>query len=798
MQVKLFLRKTAATVLAVAMLISAFAVSADMFTAKASGAADGQYYLYIDVKMSDDAITNALYYIVKYKPNNGTGAEVTMKSSVDNQDLKGEYTKGLWIDGWPTAVTFHYNCSMVNHKLAYDAIAYVNSTGESSGVPVAHIDGAVSESGSSNVVSEDAFTMYTGIEPYASNITFTSSDASLQLDGVSSKSLSLQTSAVDQYGVTYSNENFDSMTISKCSYNPEAISLSTTSETSAVLTASADAHIAASGVNTQDVIVTSKWKSSAKETSKDISLKIEDEKYTPSFKFYKTNTDSINYPTLVTVPGTATYYGDVPAVPDAAIGTDSYYTLSYHYLNGAYNMKPVTNSDSYVMSYTKGEHSFTSYPTTPASCTSAGVNTLTCTCGYSKTESVAAYGHSYTTTVVKPTCTEKGYTKHTCSRCGNTYNDNYITALGHDYVTTVVQPTCTAKGYTLHTCSRGDSSYADTYVDALEHNYTSQITKEPTCTEDGTIKYVCSRCGNSYTETIKATGHKYTSVVTAATCEKGGYTTHTCSVCKDTYVDDYTTALGHDKVLYNTAPIDQTSGSLYCRCSRCNKYYAVTANADGTYTAGTTEMSTASDAKRNSSAVPAPAFNMYTDPCGYKYTGRGAGLKIDDGTYTDANTTQSTRFAASVLLPEGVDYSFASTQGNVITDFGFVYSQVDLLSGNMGNLVIGTQNVYKMSVRDKNTGTFNGSNWGGVTAHSTDAGTVFTFNLVIGIKAMNWNTDYCARAYITYNYSGFPFTVYDYSYSARNVASIAKKIVASTTETEASKAYFQTKVIDNL
>ena len=47
-----------------------------------------------------------------------------------------------------------------------------------------------------------------------------------------------------------------------------------------------------------------------------------------------------------------------------------------------------------------------------------------------------AYGenhsHDYTDTVTAPTCTEKGYTTHTCP-CGDTYTDDETAALGHSY-----------------------------------------------------------------------------------------------------------------------------------------------------------------------------------------------------------------------------------------------------------------------------------------------------------------------------------------------------------------------------
>ena len=41
--------------------------------------------------------------------------------------------------------------------------------------------------------------------------------------------------------------------------------------------------------------------------------------------------------------------------------------------------------------------------------------------------------HTYTSVVTDPTCTKKGYTTHTCSKCGDSYKDSYVSATGHDY-----------------------------------------------------------------------------------------------------------------------------------------------------------------------------------------------------------------------------------------------------------------------------------------------------------------------------------------------------------------------------
>ena len=80
------------------------------------------------------------------------------------------------------------------------------------------------------------------------------------------------------------------------------------------------------------------------------------------------------------------------------------------------------------------------------------------------------------------------------------------TAHEHSYTAVVTPPTCTEKGYTTHTCSCGDS-YVDTYTDALGHDWDSgTVTKEPTATETGIRTYTCTRCNETKTETIPATG----------------------------------------------------------------------------------------------------------------------------------------------------------------------------------------------------------------------------------------------------------------------------------------------------
>ena len=74
---------------------------------------------------------------------------------------------------------------------------------------------------------------------------------------------------------------------------------------------------------------------------------------------------------------------------------------------------------------------------------------------------VEEHQHSYTETVVAPTCETGGYTKHVCS-CGDSYTDNATDPLGHTYEQTGhADASTSAEGWTEYTCSRCGASYRD-------------------------------------------------------------------------------------------------------------------------------------------------------------------------------------------------------------------------------------------------------------------------------------------------------------------------------------------------
>ena len=144
----------------------------------------------------------------------------------------------------------------------------------------------------------------------------------------------------------------------------------------------------------------------------------------------------------------------------------------------------------------------------------------------------------YVTETVSATCEEGGFTKHTCSRCGDSYTDNQSQPLGHNYIMVTKEATCTEFGMTVYTCQVcGYEHTEENGAYPTGHNYSNFIVKAATCTEDGERRYVCDKCGDEYTETIAAPGHSY--AITDSASENGKTTrVYTCTICGDSYTQE--------------------------------------------------------------------------------------------------------------------------------------------------------------------------------------------------------------------------------------------------------------------
>ncbi len=185
-------------------------------------------------------------------------------------------------------------------------------------------------------------------------------------------------------------------------------------------------------------------------------------------------------------------------------------------------------------------------------------------CGETKVEITPAPGHKYTDTVVLPTCAEKGYTSHVCSKCGDNYIDNETeptgehswdkelsctsahtctvcstveAALGHSHkLIKSTEATCTSPATETYKCERCDDSYVVVISDALGHNI-EKVT--PTEEDIGNCLFVqhyeCIRCkADVVGETVEH--HTYVaSIVKEATCQNKGTKKYVCSDCTHSY-----------------------------------------------------------------------------------------------------------------------------------------------------------------------------------------------------------------------------------------------------------------------
>ena len=300
--------------------------------------------------------------------------------------------------------------------------------------------------------------------------------------------------------------------------------------------------------------------------------------------------------TSVTVPDSVTSIGDyafedctgltsiIVLTPDCEFGSHivERNVKIYGFANSTANKYADSNGNEFIeiyCNYYSMEHDYESKILTQPTCTKKGVTRYTCSrCGYSydeeNIEALGDLGHNYFSKVIKqPTCTAKGTTRYICSYCGDYYDKENISALGHNYVSKVLtQPTCTENGTTRYTCSRCGDTY-DVEVDAMggTHNYVSNVLAQPTCTEKGITRYTCSRCGDSYDKNdIAALGHNYVSkVLTQPTCTQKGVTRYTCTRCNNYYDKKDIEELGHDtKIVERVEPTLTEDGFYRVECQR--------------------------------------------------------------------------------------------------------------------------------------------------------------------------------------------------------------------------------------
>lgn len=139
------------------------------------------------------------------------------------------------------------------------------------------------------------------------------------------------------------------------------------------------------------------------------------------------------YYTIVRVSGSNTGGGSHFVLLDNALSKETGTLYCYDSFSDRGSVQPqllsrysIHNGGHVYMGNNTHTHSYSSSVTKSPTCTATGTRTYKCSCGASYTEAIPVKGHNYKNQVIAPTLTEKGYTLHTCSACGNSYKDAYV------------------------------------------------------------------------------------------------------------------------------------------------------------------------------------------------------------------------------------------------------------------------------------------------------------------------------------------------------------------------------------
>ena len=261
--------------------------------------------------------------------------------------------------------------------------------------------------------------------------------------------------------------------------------------------------------------------------------------------------------------------------------------------------------DSYVDNYIDATgHDLDDWTTlVPATCTKDGEERRDCkSCEHYETQTIKAIGHDYEDVITYPTCSERGFTTHTCTNCEDMYIDSYVRVTDHtddgtgicadcgkpcDHIHTynlkltdekylASSATCNAPAVYFYSCACGVIGIETfKHGTALGHDNESE-TVSASCTENGYSYNVCSRCGYESITTIYATGHKlsdYDSYIEAS-CESNGSCSGYCDSCNE-YITTTISATGH--IASEITFSDKYCGTQklgYSSCTICNEVIA--------------------------------------------------------------------------------------------------------------------------------------------------------------------------------------------------------------------------------
>ena len=232
--------------------------------------------------------------------------------------------------------------------------------------------------------------------------------------------------------------------------------------------------------------------------------------------------------------------------------------------------------------------------------------------------------HAYETVVTAPTCTEIGFSTHTCTICGDSYEDSYADLKPHSWgesgcgdpaICTVCGLEVPAVGHILILESCTDPLVCQVCgesFDAIGHNWAGATCLAPqTCTvcgktegdladhrwtaacgsvrscgvcgfSDGAVmehNWIDATCtGSKYCTNCSETegdplGHSYEETVIEPSCTGEGYTEYWCTRCGDWYQENLQAPLGHNYQQTVIAPSCTNEGYTEYLCARCGDWY---------------------------------------------------------------------------------------------------------------------------------------------------------------------------------------------------------------------------------
>ena len=252
----------------------------------------------------------------------------------------------------------------------------------------------------------------------------------------------------------------------------------------------------------------------------------------------------------------------------------------------SYVYSGIEKSTSFSITVSACTHNYSSTVVKAATCGETGTRRYTCSiCGNTYDETIAKTStHNFGdwTTATAATCSKDGSKTRKCTICG--YADSQvIKATGHKYVDTIVAPTTKTQGYTIHTCSVCGHSYNDTYTDPIAPNIRIDfpLVKEDLTMNSKSTAYFAVTGNTDYDYTLECSYDKKIVSVTLNENENNGYYSYSVTL-KPVSVGECNLKIDLviDGVVYSTKILPIT---VTCDHSYRTEHFAPTETAQGYY-----------------------------------------------------------------------------------------------------------------------------------------------------------------------------------------------------------------------